>query len=184
MQIIKSKYFNLRFFGKVFLGTVFIGALIQGLTFAYKLTTGSYIMRESQIYVVDTFRLQGKAFYNSGQKYHTPSYDFSSTNGYSFSIDENTYKGITDKKRFGDTLSHHDLMFIAYSDKKISEIYLQNKSPILVNILQLKIGDTKYISIEKRNDEYKSMLIRKLLLTAFLFSFVLFVYWRSGKIFA
>ena len=75
-------------------------------------------------------------------------------------------------------------MFIAYSDKKISEIYLQNKSPILVNILQLKIGDTKYISIEKRNDEYKSMLIRKLLLTAFLFSFVLFVYWRSGKIFA
>lgn len=184
MQITKSKYLNLHFVGKIFLIIVFIGALIQGLTFAYKLTTGSYILSDSEIYMIDTFHLQGKAFYNSGRKYHTPNYDFSSTNGYNFSIDENTYKGIIDKKQIADKLSHHDLMFIAYSDKQTSEIYLKSKSPIFVNILQIKIGDTKYISLEKRNNEYKGMLTRKLLLTSFLFSFVLFVYWRTGKIFA
>ncbi len=183
MRIIKSKYFNLHFVAKVFLILVFIGALIQGLTYAYKLTTGGYILSDSQIYMIDTFRLQGKAFYNSGQKYHTPSYEFSSTNGNSFSIDENTYKAIIDKKQLSDTLSYHDLTFIAYSDKQTAEIYLQKKSPIFINILQIKVGDTKYISIEKRNKEYKSMLTRKLLLTVFLFSFILFVYLRIGKIF-
>lgn len=183
MLIFNREYFSLRFLGKIFLALVFIGAIIQGFTFVYKLASRNYILKESQIYMVDTFSLQGKAFYNSGYKYKSPSYDFSSTDGYSFSLDENTYKGMIDKKQFADIISYHELKFIAYSDKETADKYSRGISPMFVNTLQLKIGDTKYISIEKRNNEYKGMLTRKLLLTIFLFSFVLFVYFRTGKIF-
>lgn len=183
MQIRKTKYFSLHFLGKIFLAMIFIAAIIQGLTYTFKLISGNYILSDNQIYMVDTFRLQGKAFYNSGHKFQTPSYDFSSTNGYHFVIDANTYKGIINKKQFADTFSYHELGFIAYSDKKTADKYLQESAPIFVNILQLKIGETEFISIDKRNNEYRGMLVRKLLLTIFLLSFVIIIYFRTGRIF-
>ena len=182
MQDFKTKYLNFRFLGKVFLVFVFIGAIIQGLTDVYKLAFSAYIVNESQIYKVDTFRLQGKAFYSNGGKYHSPSYDFSSTNGYTFTVDENTYQGIVDKNQFADTFSYHDLKFIAYSDKATTDAYKEKKT-IYINVLQLQVGSKKYISIEKINEEHKNKLIRKILISTFLFLFVLITYLRTGKLF-
>ena len=183
MQNLKTKYLNFNFLGKVFLGCVFIGAIIQGLTNTYELLFSTYLLNENQIYKVDTFRLQGKAFYDNGGKYLSPSYDFSSTNGYSFAVDRKTYQGIVDKKQFADTFSYHDLQFIAYSDNITVDTYRKSKKPIFINALQLQVGNKKYISIDKANEEYKSKLIRHIFLTTFLFLIILIPHLSTGKIF-
>jgi len=183
VQTLKNKHLSFYFVGKVFLGFVFLAAIVQALINIYRLSFNTWVVNESEIYKIDSFRLQGKAFYNSAEKYHTPSYEFNSTNGYSFSIDEKVYQGIIDKKKFADTFNYHELKYIAYSDKKTADLYSKDKKPFHINILQLQIGDTKYISTEKFNEAYKNKLIRNTLISAFLFLVILFTYIKTGKIF-
>ncbi len=183
MQDFKTKYLNLSFLGKIFLGLIFLGAIIKGLTNTYELVFSTYLVNENQIYKIDTFRLQGKALYDNGGKYNSPSYDFSSTNGYTFIVDRKTYQGIVDKKQFADTFCYHDLQFIAYSDSLTADAYIKSKEPIYINALQLQVGSKKYISIDKVNEEHTSKLIRHILLTTFLLLVILIPYLSTGKIF-
>lgn len=183
MQDFKQKYINLNFFGKLFLGFLFTASLIQVLVGAYKLASKSYKVNEADIYKIDSFRLQGKAFYNGGGKSGLPYYDFTSTNGYSFVIDQNVYPGIIDKNEFEDTFSYHNLKFIAYSDKKAAELYKKSKRPISINLLQVQVGDKMYISEEAVNAGYRNKVVRNVLMFIFLFGFILITYLRTGKIF-
>jgi hypothetical protein len=183
MQDFKSKYINLNFFGKLFLGFLFIASLIQVMIGVYKLASKSYEVSDTDIYMVDSFRLQGKAFYNSGRKGSSPSYDFTSINGYSFVVDQKTYPGIIDKNEFADTFSYHNLKFVAYSNRKTAELYKKSKEPIHINLLQVQVGDKKYISVEGINAEYRNKITRNLLIWMLLFGFVLIKYLFTGKVF-
>ncbi len=183
MQEIKKKYLNLSFLGKAFLGFIFIGSLVQVSIGAYKLASKSYKVNEADIYKIDSFRLQGKAFYNGGGKGGSPYYDFTSTNGYSFVIDQKVYPGIIDKNEFADTFSYHNLKFIAYSDKKAAELYKKSKDPISINLLQIQVGNRKYISVEGINAGYRYKIARNVLGWMLLFAFVMIRYLLTGKIF-
>ncbi len=183
MQDFKRKYINLNFFGKLFLGFVFIASLFQVSTGAYKLASKSYKVNEADIYKVDSFRLQGKAFYNRGGKSGAHYYDFTSTNGYSFAIDKKVYPGIIDKKEFDDTFSYHNLKFIAYSNKKTVELYKKSSEPIHINLLQIQVGDRKYISVEGINAGYRYRVMRNILGWMFVFGFVIIRFLLTRKIF-
>ncbi len=183
MRDFKSKYVNLNFLGKLFLGFLFIASLIQVSIGTYKLASKSYKVSDADIYMVDSFRLQGKAFYNNWRKGNSPSYDFTSINGYSFVIDQKTYPGIIDKNEFADTFSYHNLKFIAYSNRKTAELYRISKEPIHINLLQVQVGDKKYISVERINAGYRDKVIRNIFLWVFFFGFVLIRYLLTGKIF-
>lgn len=183
MQGFTKKYLNAHFLGKLFLGFIFTMAIIKGLASTYELVFGAYLVKESEIYKVDTFRLQGKAYYNSGGKYLSPDYDFSSTNGYRFGVDRKTYQGIIDKKEFADTFCYHGLQFIAYADSLTVEAYKKSKEPVYINALQLQVGSKKYISVDKVNKAYKHKLIREILLVSVLFLGLLITYRVKGKIF-
>jgi hypothetical protein len=184
MQDFKTRYLNIRFVGKIFLGIVFLGAILNMVTNTYELVFSTYLLKEGEVYSVDTFRLQGKAFYNGGGKYDSPSYDFKSTNGYTFTVNSKTYQGIVDKKQFADTFSYHDLKFIAYSDSVTVDTYKKSKKPIHINALQLQVGSKKYISVDKINEAYRHKLVRNVALTTFLFLVILVAYLVKGKVFA
>jgi hypothetical protein len=183
MREIKKKYFNLSFLGKAFLGFLFIASLIQVSIGTYRLASKSYKVSDADIYMVDSFRLQGKAFYNNRRKGSSPSYDFTSINGYSFVIDQKVYPGIIDKDEFADTFSYHNLKFIAYSTRKTAELYRISKEPIQIDLLQVQVGDKKYISVEGINAGYRYKVIRNILGWMLVFGFVLIRYLLTGKIF-
>lgn len=147
----------------------------------YNLTAKKYIVNESEIFRIDSFKLQGKAFYESGGKHSSPKYVFESTNGYSFSIEEAIYKGIAYKKELHDTIQYHGLSFLVYSDKKTQELYFSSKGTIGINVLQFQIGNKKYINIEKANREAKNQLLRNISLAVFFLYCGLILYIRKGK---
>lgn len=183
MQDFKRKYINLDFLGKLFLGFLFAASFVQVSIQSFKLASKSYKISEADIYKVDSFRLKGKAFYNSGSKGSRPNYDFTSTNGYSFVIDQKVYAGIIDKKEFADTFCYHNLKFIAYSNKQTVELYKKSEKPIHISLLQVEVGDKKYISTEGINAAYRDKVIRNILGWIFVFGFVIIRYLITGKIF-
>lgn len=183
MNNLKRKYFNYVFLGKAFVGFVFIIGLIQFSTGVYHLASKDYIVKEADIHRVDSFRLQGKAFYNSGGKSNSPYYDFTSTNGYSFTIDNFVYDGIINKSEFRDTFYYHNLKFIAYSDQKTAALYRKSKTPIFIDLLQVQVGDKKYISVEGINESYRHKFISNLIVGIFLLGYLTIRYLRTGKIF-
>lgn len=183
MKNFKRKYFSLAFLGRVFLVFIFIFGLIQFSIGVYQLVSKKYMVRETDIYMVDSFRLQGKAFYNSGGKGRSPFYDFVSTNGYSFTVDDFVYDAIINKNEFRDTFSYHNLKFIAYSDQETVTLYKKSKTPIFIDLLQVQVGDKKYISVDGMNEGFRHKFISNLIVGIFLLGYLTIRYWRFGKIF-
>jgi hypothetical protein len=180
---LKRKYFNYVFLGKVLSAFVFMLGLVQLSTGIYQLASKDYLVTEADIYRVDSFRLQGIAFYNSGGKGKSPYYDFTSTNGYSFTIDNFVFDGIINKKEFRDTFCYHNLKFIAYSDQKTAALYRKSKTPIFIDLLQVQVGDKKYISVENINESHRNKFISNLVVGIFLLAFLTIRFLRTGKIF-
>jgi hypothetical protein len=172
---------SLRLLGKIFIALVAIACISKFISDIYTLTLKKYMVNESEIFRIDSFKLQGKAFYESGGKYLSPKYVFESTNGYSFSIEKAIFKGIAFKKELADTLQYHELSFLVYSDKKTQELYFASKEPIGIKVLQFQIGNKKYINIEKANREAKNKLLRNISLAIFFFYYGLILYIRKGK---
>jgi hypothetical protein len=172
---------SLRLLSKIFIAIFAIACIIKFIGDIYTLTLKKYIVKESEIFKIDSFKLQGKAFYESGGKYLSPKYVFESTNGYSFNIKKAIFKGIAYKKELADTLQYHELSFLVYSDKKTQELYFASKEPIGISVLQFQIGNKKYINIEKANREAKNKLLRNISLDIFFLCVGLILYLREGK---
>jgi len=165
---IKNIYFIILIF-------LFLFSVIRALSDLSKLIKGNYIINTEQIVRIDNFVQQGKADHLRSSKNSFLGYELKSKNGYSFTIKDVAFEGIKDRDEFDDILKHHNLTFIAYSDKLTLDHYLSSKEPIGINILQFKIGEEEYIDLQKGNSKFK----RKLLwLTIFelVCSFVLLVW--------
>ena len=183
MQNKAGKSSNIRVIATWFIALVFLAAAVQTLSDGYKLLAGSYLIRSSDIYLVDTFKIQDKAYYNGPKKYHSPYYQFKSTDGYSFTIGEFIYKGIKDKSELYDTLLYHELPFIAYSDKRTVDLYRKSTEKIDINVYQLQIGSKKYIDIHQANKSEKSYLIRRILIALAVAVIIIISYFKTGRVF-
>ena len=181
MQKIPSKYFTLQFAGKLFLLLLLFAGSVKIFKDVYNLSFGKYIILPNEIYMIDSFKMQGKAFYDNGGKYQSPKYEFSSTNGYSFTIEKSIFKGIIGSK-FHDTIRYHGLEFIAYSDKQTLEDYIRSKQPIHINVLQFKIGYKNYIDIDKANREARNILLRHICVALFFCFYLTIFYMRKGRL--
>ena len=142
----------------------------------YKYFSGSYIIKDSDIYKLATFQMYEKAYYEHGGKSGNRHYEFKSRNGYSFEIGYQIYQAIIYKRELSDTLMYHELKFIPYTDKLTFEKFKKERKPIFINVLQFQVGDKLYIDIGKANDFKKSNLIREILLYTFFAVLLLFVY--------
>ena len=131
-----------------------IGLSICYLINLYQLLSKSYYVDQSRLYKIDTFHLLNRAYQqsdNSGGRSSNSKLIFESTNRYSFVIDKSFFYAITDRKKLEDTLMYHDLKFTVFSDKKTFDEYKDSKSPILIRVYQIQIGDTKYIDVSNIN---------------------------------
>ena len=140
----------------------------------YQLLSKSYYVEENNLYKVDTFHLLSEARKESdfdGRSYR-PKLVFKSITGYSFAIDRNIYRAITNEKKLKDTLMYPGLKFTVYTDKEYFDNYKIKKSPIFIRVYQMQIGDKKYIDISKMNKLSKGDKLRVVIvLPAFILFF-------------
>lgn len=132
----------------------------------YQLLSKSYYIEEANLYQVDTFRLLNRAYEESdfnGRYYRRRKLVFESLNGYSFTIDKNFFRAISDKKKLEDTLMYSGLKFTVYSDKEYYDKYKVNKRPIFIKVYQIQIGDRKYVDISKMNKLSKGDSLREVI---------------------
>jgi hypothetical protein len=183
MKKFKDKYLTFKFLAKAIFVFLLVASVIELVSNSYQLLFKTYRVNDSEIYIVDTFKLQTKAYYNVGGKYHSPTYDFKSTNGYSFFVDEKVFQGISDKKAFYDTFLYHGLKFIAYSDKETAKKYSESVNPIFIKIFQIQVGEKKFIKTEQFNNAYRNKLLRKILIATFIFIILYFTYRKTGEVF-
>lgn len=151
---------------------ILVGLGVLTLYNSFRLLTGTYRISEKDIVLIGRFRLQSRAWFHASGKGGSEGYSFQSTNGYSFTLEKNTYQGIIDKKKLADTLMYHDLPFIAYSDEETLQRYRSGKRPMAINLLQLQVGHILFVDLEKANrSESIRLLIYALVSSGFLAAF-------------
>jgi hypothetical protein len=127
---------------------IVIGLIVYYITNVYALIAKTYYVNEADLHRIDTFHLFGRAHEETKHvgKYSSKSYlAFESTNGYSFSIADNAFLAIKDKQKLEDTLMYHNIKFTVFSNRENYNNYRNNKKPMLLEVYQMQIGDTKYI---------------------------------------
>lgn len=158
-----EKYLTLRNAWIVFL--CFLGLItgVQCITAVYDLATDNYTVRESDLYRIDSFRMQDRVYAAGGGKSGSRMYYFSSQNGYSFVIEGAAYKGIIDRAELYDTLLYHGMTFTVFSDLDTYNTYKNEKTPFGIIVLQIQIGNKKYIDLAKANGERKKKMVLHLM---------------------
>jgi hypothetical protein len=152
---------GLNFYAAIFFIFITIGFLWQYSSRVYSLISRNYIIYESDIYEIGTFKIQGRAYEYGSGKNSTPRFEFNSIDGYSFTIGHSVFQAIIDKAELRDTLMYHESQFKVYSDKKTYENYTKSATPIYIEVLQIQYGEKKYIDINKANQIEKRALIRQ-----------------------
>lgn len=160
---------------------IVFGVLGQYFYRLYSLVSKTYIIHRADIYEIDTFKMQGRAFEYGGGKNSSPRFEFTSRNGYSFTIGHSIFHAIVDKPNLKDTLMYHECQFKIFSDKKTYEKYKKSTKPFHINVLQIKFGDKKYIDIDKANQIEKRTLTRQAVVgVIFLFFIILALFKYDG----
>jgi len=164
-----------------FIVFIVIGFLGQYFFRLYSLASNNYVIHSVDVYEIDNFKMQERAYEYGGGKNSSPRFEFVSRNGYSFTIDRSIFQAIVDKPELKDTLMYHDAQFKIYSDKKTYEEYKKSTKPFHINVLQIQFGDKKYIDIEKANKIEKKTLTRQSVVGAiFMFFIMLAIFKYDG----
>jgi hypothetical protein len=150
-----------------FIAIFFVGQCFYRL---YSLVSKNYIIHSADIYEIGTFQMQGRAYEYGASKNSSPRFEFTARNGYSFTIDHSIFQAIVDKPKLKDTLMYHDCQFKIFSDKQAFENYRKSTEPFHINVLQIQLGDKKYIDISNANQIQKRTLTRQVV-TGIIFMF-------------
>lgn len=156
----------------------------------HSLSTGKYITRQEDIYVIDTFRSSGHVHIhtaNRGTRLNEFNFYADRYGGrFRFTIETSAYNAVMDKESLTMLVKDTGHLFTVYSTKKALEQYRETEKAFAITVEQVAINGEQFIDTglanEKRKRSLKGTVIMDALLLAVIGIVSLVRYFRKRRL--
>lgn len=151
--------------------------------------SGRYIIRQQDIYAIDTFRSSGHINFDRGtNKRRENQFTFYADRDmgrFAFTIKTAEYDAVTEKELLTRLIKDTGHLFQVYATKKTAERYREAEKALSISVLQLEIDGKKFIDTglanKNKKKELQARMFMHLLALAGLSLFLVYSYYRKKR---